>query len=116
MRKIIILMLIILGFTSCEENGYAGDDAVYTVENVSVSPTTMTFKFRGVDKTQTFAIAACSDNGNYPSYGRGDVVKVKNCRVFHVTVQAIPVWGIVGYTILMLLIGFLIGVGVAEIN
>lgn len=110
MKKIIIVMLIIVGFASCEENGYAGEDAVYTVENVTVSSTTMTFKFRGVDKTQTFAIAACSDNGNYPNYGRGDVVKVKDCRVCHVTVQTIPVWGIICYTILIFLVGFLIAV------
>ena len=51
MRKIIIVMLIIVGFASCEENGYAGEDAVYTVENVTVSSTTMTFKFRGVENS-----------------------------------------------------------------
>ena len=102
MRNIIILMSIILGFASCEENGYAGEDAVYTVENVTVSSTTMTFKFRGVDKPRTFSVEACQDSENYPVYKKGDVVEIENSRLSHVHSQnvwdiIVPLW--VGFVV-----------------
>ena len=45
MKKIIILMLIILGLTSCGEKSVTKNDEVFVIENVTVSPTTLTFKF-----------------------------------------------------------------------
>ena len=85
MRKIIILMLIILGFASCGEKSSTNNDEVFVIENVTVSPTTLTFKFRGVEKTRTYSLLACQDEeGKYPSYETGEVVKISENRVSHV--------------------------------
>ncbi len=111
MRKIIIVMLIILGLTSCAKNYSRQESEVFAIENVTVSPTTITFKFRGVDKPRTYAIAACQDGDEYPVYKSGEVVEIENFRVSHVIrptfwIAAIP-------AIVCLIIGFFIGVGVA---
>lgn len=84
MKKIIILMLIILGLTSCGEKSLSKNDEVFVIENVTVSPTTLTFKFRGVEKTRTYSLLACQDKeGKYPSYETGEVVRIRENRVSH---------------------------------
>ena len=84
MKKIIIFMLIILGLTSCGEKSLTKNDEVFVIENVTVSPTTLTFKFRGVEKTRTYSLLACQDEeGKYPSYETGEVVRIRENRVSH---------------------------------
>ena len=75
MKKIILLMLIVLCVSSCQKNVSVEEGNVYVVENVSVSPTTITFKFKGVEKTQTFSLVSCQDErGKFPSYKKGEIV------------------------------------------
>lgn len=104
MKKIILLMLIVLCVSSCQENVSVDEGNVYVVENVSVSPTTITFKFKGVEKTQTFSLVSCQDErGEFPSYEKGEIVKVENNQVSHLTET--PNF----YIVVFFLIGFIIG-------
>lgn len=89
MRKIIIVMLIILGFASCTKNVSRQESEVFVIENVTVSPTTITFKFRGVNKPRTYAIAACQDGTGEMVYKKGDVVEIKNSRLSHISTPTI---------------------------
>ena len=111
MKKIIILMLIILGFTSCTENVSRQNSEVFVIENVTFSPTTITFKFKGVDKPRTYAIATCQDGDEYPVYKSGEVVEIENFRVSHVIY---PTYGMMIILIAVgMIVGFFIGVKVA---
>lgn len=113
MKKIIILMLIILGFTSCVKNASRQDSEVFSIENVTVSPTTMTFKFRGVDKPRTYSLIACQDEeGKYPSYKAGEVVKISENRVYHVELFSETAYYICW--VIALIFGGLIGFGIAH--
>ena len=104
MKKIILLMLIVFCVSSCQENVSVDEGNVYVVENVSVSPTTITFKFKGVEKTQTFSLVSCQDErGKFPSYKKGEIVKVENNRISHLTET--PNF----YIVVFFLIGFIIG-------
>ena len=102
MRKIIIVMLIILGFASCSGNISHQDGEVYTVEDVTATSTDMTFKFEGVTEPKTFSVEACQDSENYPAYKKGDVVEIENSRLSHVHSQ--NVWDI----IVPLCVGFVV--------
>ena len=102
MRKIIIVMLIILGFASCTKNVSRQESEVFVIENVTISPTTITFKFRGVNKPRTYAIAACQDGTGEMAYKKGDVVEIKNSRLSHV--HSHNVWDI----IVPLCVGFVV--------
>ena len=102
MRKIIIVMLIILGFASCTKNVSRQESEVFVIENVTISPTTITFKFRGVNKPRTYAIAACQDGTGEMVYKKGDVVEIENSRLSHVHSQ--NVWDI----IVPLCVGFVV--------
>ena len=108
MRKIIIVMLIIVGFASCEENGYAGEDAVYTVENVTVSSTTMTFKFRGVDKPQTYAISACQDGEGSTVYKIENAVEVEKDQIC--SISTISTAKVIVLLVISAVIIFIIGI------
>ena len=113
MRKIIILMLIILGFTSCSGNISHQDGKIYTVEDVTATSTDMTFKFEGVTKPQIFSVEACQDSENYPAYKKGDVVEIENSRLSHVHSQNIwdvivPFW--VGFVVVCIA-GFILYLG-----
>lgn len=93
MRKIIIVMLIILGLTSCSGNISHQDGKIYTVEDVTAASTDMTFKFEGVTEPQTFSVEACQDSENYPAYKKSDVVEIENSRLSHVYSRNI--WNII---------------------
>lgn len=108
MKKIIILMLIILGFTSCTQNFSRSESEVYVVENVTTTSTTMTFKFRGVNEPRTYTIVACQDGEGYPVYKKGDVVEIKNSCVSHIPFPTI--WWIICPPIVCFIIGFLVAV------
>lgn len=112
MKKIIILMLILLGFTSCIKYSSNQESEVFAIENVTVSPTTITFKFRGVDKPRTYAIAACQDGDEYPVYKSGQLVEIENFRVSHVISPT--GWMIIIPAVVCLIIGFFIGGKVAS--
>ena len=118
MRKIIIVMLIILGFASCSGNILHQDGEVYTVEDVTATSTDMTFKFEGVTEPQTFSVEACQDSENYPAYKKGDVVEIENSRLSHVHSQNIwdiivPLW--VGFVVVCIG-GFILYLGRLAIN
>ena len=102
MRKIIIVMLIILGFASCSGDISHQDGEVYTVEDVTATSTDITFKFEGVTEPKTFSVEACQDSENYPAYKKGDVVEIENSRLSHVHSQ--NVWDI----IVPLCVGFVV--------
>lgn len=93
MKKIIILMLIIMGFTSCSGNISHQDGKIYTVEDVTATSTDMTFKFEGVAEPETFSVEACQDSENYPVYKKGDVVKIENSRLSHM--HSHDIWAII---------------------
>ena len=102
MRKIIIVMLIIVGFASCSGNILHQDGEVSTFEDVTATSTDMTFKFEGVTEPKTFSVEACQDSENYPAYKKGDVVEIENSRLSHVHSQnvwdiIVPLW--VGFVV-----------------
>ena len=118
MRKIIIVMLIILGFASCSGDISHQDGEVYTVEDVTATSTDMTFKFEGVTEPKTFSVEACQDSENYPAYKKGDVVDIENYRLSHVYSQNIwdiivPLW--VGFVVVCIG-GFILYLGRLAIN
>lgn len=108
MKKIIILMLIILGLTSCGEKSLTKNDEVFVIENVTVSPTTLTFKFRGVDKPQTYAISACQDGEGSTVYKIENAVEVEKDQIC--SISTISTAKVIVLLVISAVIIFIIGI------
>ena len=110
MRKIIIVMLIIVGFASCTKNVSRQESEVFVIENVTVSPKTITFKFRGVDKPQTYAISACQDGEGSTVYKIENAVEVEKdqaCSVSTISAAKVIVLLVISAVIIFIIGMFL---------
>ncbi len=108
MKKIIILMLIIVGFASCTKNVSRQESEVFVIENVTVSPTTITFKFRGVNKPRTYAIAACQDGEGSTVYKIENAVKVEKDQIC--SISTISTAKVIVLLVISAVIIFIIGI------
>ena len=108
MRIFFILTLVGLCMSSCTKDVSIPEGDVFVVEDVKVSETTITFHFKGVSESKTFSIISCQDDSeSFPSYKKGDVVLVKNCRVSHL--QEVRKGGVIMLCIVFLIAGAFVG-------
>lgn len=108
--KVIFFILTLVGLcmSSCSRNLSIPEGDVFVVEDVKVSETTITFHFKGVSEPKTFSIISCQDDSeSFPSYKKGDVVLVNDCRVSHLQEE----WkgGVIMLCIVFLIAGAFIG-------
>ncbi len=108
MRKIIIVMLIIVGFASCKKDVSRQESEVFVIENVTVSPKTITFKFRGVDKPQTYAISACQDGEDSTVYKIENAVEVEKDQIC--SISTISTAKVIVLLVISAVIIFIIGI------
>ena len=74
-----------MGFASCGESTFCHKREIDAVESVKVTSTTITFKFKGVDKPQTYAIAACQNGEGSTVYKVENAVEVEKDQVCSVS-------------------------------
>lgn len=108
MRVIFFLTLIGLCMSCSKDVSIPAESDVFVVEDAKVSETTITFNFKGVSEPKTFSIISCQDDSeSFPSYKKGDVVLIKDCRVSHLQ----EVWkvGVIMLCIAILIVGAFVG-------
>lgn len=108
--KVIFFILTLVGLCmSCSKDVSIPEGDVFVVEDVKVSETTITFNFKGVSEPKTFSIISCQDDSeSFPSYKKGDVVLVKDCRVSHL--QEVWKGGVIMLCIAILIAGAFVGI------
>lgn len=101
-------MSIILGFASCTKNVSRQESEVFVIENVTVSPTTITFKFRGVDKPRTFSVEACQDGEGSTVYKIENAVEVEEDQIC--SISTISTAKVIVLLVMSAVIIFIIGI------